>query len=124
MSPPPTDEQQEMQQKMMTYMMAFFALMFYKVAAGLCVYYIISTLWGFAERAMLPKADLDAGPSTEGTPAVLAPVGPDVAPGAIQQSGGKKKGKKKGGKEEEEAPGWASRLANWWNDLLEQARKK
>ena len=50
MTPPPTDEQQEMQQKMMKYMMIFFGLMFYKVAAGLCVYFIASSLWGFAER--------------------------------------------------------------------------
>ncbi len=55
MTPPPTDEQQEMQQKMMKYMMIFFGLMFYKVAAGLCVYFIASSLWGFAERKLLPK---------------------------------------------------------------------
>src|SRR5262249_31988807 len=35
--PPPTDEQQEMQQKMMKYMTVVMALMFYKVAAGLCL---------------------------------------------------------------------------------------
>jgi YidC/Oxa1 family membrane protein insertase len=123
MSPPAVDEQQEMQQKMMTWMMAFFALMFYKVAAGLCVYYIVTTLWGFAERAMLPKAETDVQPGTEGTPAVLAPAMPEGPSGAVPQSG-KKKSKKKGGKEEEAAPGWAARLTDWWNDLLEQARKK
>jgi YidC/Oxa1 family membrane protein insertase len=53
--PPPADEQQEMQQKMMKYMMVFFGLMFYKVDAGLCVYFISSSLWGFAERKLLPK---------------------------------------------------------------------
>jgi YidC/Oxa1 family membrane protein insertase len=53
--PPPTDEQQEMQQRMMKFMMIFFGLMFYKVAAGLCVYFISSSLWGFAERKLLPK---------------------------------------------------------------------
>src|SRR5437764_5593899 len=55
LTPPPTDEQQEMQQKMMKYMMIFFGLMFYKVAAGLCIYFIASSLWGFAERKLLPK---------------------------------------------------------------------
>ena len=55
MTPPPTDEQQAMQQKMMKYMMVFFGLMFYKVAAGLCLYFIASSLWGFAERKLLPK---------------------------------------------------------------------
>jgi hypothetical protein len=53
--PPPTDEQQEMQQKMMKFMMIFFGLMFYKVAAGLCVYFISSSVWGFCERKLLPK---------------------------------------------------------------------
>lgn len=53
--PPPTDEQQEVQQKVMKFMMIFFGLMFYKVAAGLCMYFIASSLWGFAERKLLPK---------------------------------------------------------------------
>src|SRR5205814_1068432 len=60
--PPPTDEQQVMQQKIMKYMMIFFGLMFYKVAAGLCVYFIASSLWGFAERKLLPKKK----PTTDG----------------------------------------------------------
>ncbi len=69
MTPPAMDEQQEMQQKMMKYMMIFFGLMFYKVASGLCVYFIVSSLWGLAERKMLPKVKPQlAGPvpSTEG----------------------------------------------------------
>ena len=53
--PPPTDEQQEQQQKMMKYMMVFMGLMFYKVASGLCIYFIASSVWGFCERQMLPK---------------------------------------------------------------------
>jgi YidC/Oxa1 family membrane protein insertase len=60
MTPPPADEQQEMQQKMMKYMTIFFALMFYKLAAGLCLYFITSSLWGFAERKLLPKKKTDA----------------------------------------------------------------
>ncbi len=55
MTPPPADEQQAMQQKMMKYMMIFFGLMFYKVAAGLCLYFIASSVWGFCERKLLPK---------------------------------------------------------------------
>jgi len=45
-----------MQQKMMKYMMVFMGLMFYKVASGLCLYFIASTLWGLAERKLLPKS--------------------------------------------------------------------
>ena len=44
-----------MQQKMMKYMMVFMGLMFYKVASGLCLYFIASSLWGIAERKLLPK---------------------------------------------------------------------
>jgi YidC/Oxa1 family membrane protein insertase len=63
--PPPTDEQQAMQQKMMKWMMIFFGLLFYKVAAGLCIYFIASSLWGFAERKLLPKKK----PTTDGATA-------------------------------------------------------
>jgi YidC/Oxa1 family membrane protein insertase len=55
MMTPPTDEQQATQQKMMKYMMILFGLFFYKVAAGLCLYFITSSLWGFTERLLLPK---------------------------------------------------------------------
>jgi YidC/Oxa1 family membrane protein insertase len=55
MMPPPTDDQQAMQQKMMKYMMYFMGILFFKVASGLCVYFIASTLWGIGERKFLPK---------------------------------------------------------------------
>ncbi|MCA9248353.1 MAG: YidC/Oxa1 family insertase periplasmic-domain containing protein [Planctomycetales bacterium] len=53
--PPAVDEQAAMQQKIMKYMMVFMGLLFYKVASGLCIYFIASSLWGIAERKMLPK---------------------------------------------------------------------
>jgi YidC/Oxa1 family membrane protein insertase len=55
MMPPPTDDQQAMQQKMMKYMMILMGVMFFKVASGLCIYFIASTLWGLGERQFLPK---------------------------------------------------------------------
>ncbi|MFC1758680.1 YidC/Oxa1 family insertase periplasmic-domain containing protein [Planctomycetota bacterium] len=54
-SPPPTDEQQEMQMKMMKYMMIVFGFMFFRVPAGLCLYFITSSLWAVGERKLLPK---------------------------------------------------------------------
>ncbi len=54
--PEPTNEQAVMQQKMMKYMTMFMGLLFYKVASGLCLYFIASSLWGIAERKLLPKA--------------------------------------------------------------------
>ena len=56
MMPPPTDEQMAAQQRMMKIMMVVIAVMFYKVAAGLALYFIISTSWGIIERRLIPKA--------------------------------------------------------------------
>jgi len=54
--PPATDDQTRMQQKMMQYMMLFIGIMFFKVASGLCVYFIATSVWGVAERKLLPKS--------------------------------------------------------------------
>jgi YidC/Oxa1 family membrane protein insertase len=54
--PPPANDEQAMQQKMMNFMMIFMGVMFYKVPAGLCVYFIASSLWGMGEKKLLPKA--------------------------------------------------------------------
>lgn len=66
-TPPPTDKEQEMQQRMMKFMMMFFGLMFFKVPAGLCIYFITSSLWGLAERKLLPRGK--ATPATTVSPA-------------------------------------------------------
>lgn len=63
MTPPPADEQQAQQQAMMKYMLILFGLFFYKTASGLVLYFIISTLWGLAERKLLPRK---ASPTSEG----------------------------------------------------------
>jgi len=55
MMPPATDDNMRMQQTMMKYMMIFMGLIFFKVPSGLCVYFIASTLWGLAERKLIPK---------------------------------------------------------------------
>jgi YidC/Oxa1 family membrane protein insertase len=63
-TPPAVDEEQKLQQKIMYFMTLFMGVMFYKVPAGLCIYFITSSLWGICERKMLkkpvPKADLPA----------------------------------------------------------------
>ncbi len=53
--PPAADEQAAVQQKIMKYMMIFMGILFYKVASGLCLYFIASSLWGLGERQFLPK---------------------------------------------------------------------
>lgn len=56
--PPPTDDIQAQQQAIMKYMLVFTALFFYKVAAGLCVYFIVGGIWALLERKLVPKPDL------------------------------------------------------------------
>ena len=72
--PPAVDEQTEMQQKMMKFMVVFMAVFFYKVPAGLCVYFICSTSWAIAERKLIKK------PTPQLTPAPVS--GADGKPAA------------------------------------------
>ncbi len=51
--PPPTTDEAAMQQKMMNVMMIVFGFLFYRLPAGLLVYFIISTLWGMGERKLI-----------------------------------------------------------------------
>lgn len=67
--PPPTDEQTAVQQKVMQFMMIFIGIMFFKVASGLCVYFIASSLWSLAERQFLPKPVRAASDAAGGPPA-------------------------------------------------------
>jgi YidC/Oxa1 family membrane protein insertase len=137
MTPPATNEEEEVRNRTMLFMSIFMGLMFYKMPAGLCVYFIATTLWGLTERQLLPKkkkvddtADTVASPAaavgTTVTPAVPAPE--------VRTEGGRKKNKKKnrGRKEENgtEAPakdgqaGVVGRLRQWWREVLKAAEKK
>jgi membrane protein insertase Oxa1/YidC/SpoIIIJ len=110
--PPPTDDQQAMQQKMLKFMTIFFGIMFYKVAAGLCIYFISSSLWGLAERKLLPKKKPPGDwQATAATPAIGAP---------------KDKGKwsKKEKVKETEATTTIDKLKAMWREILKQAEKK
>jgi YidC/Oxa1 family membrane protein insertase len=144
--PPPADEQQEMQQKMMKYMMVFFGFMFYKVAAGLCIYFIASSLWGFAERKLLPKRKAAPGEAppvppanaglfqkalqrleaVRGQPPVPA-VGASVrdTPAAAPTTGSRRKKRRKAGRERTAdgvgtTGGEASQaVRSWWDGVRE-----
>ena len=72
-TPPATDEQSAMQQKMMKYMMIFFGIMFFKVPAGLCIYFISSSIWGIMERKLLPKVEVSLDGSAPADDAAPAP---------------------------------------------------
>jgi YidC/Oxa1 family membrane protein insertase len=78
--PEPTNEQGVMQQKMMKYMTGFMGLLFYKVASGLCLYFIASSLWGLGERRLLKKAKQDGGPGGGGQTVAAKAAPPSRGP--------------------------------------------
>jgi YidC/Oxa1 family membrane protein insertase len=85
-TPPATDEQTKMQQQMMTYMTVFMGVMFYKVPAGLCLYFITSSLWGICERKLLPKPKPGGGESaTVSLPAKSVGTNGSTKPGGRKQ---------------------------------------
>jgi YidC/Oxa1 family membrane protein insertase len=112
--PPPTDEQQEMQQKMMKIMVAVMAVFFYKVPAGLSLYFICSTSWALMERQLIPKPKPGpTGPTDSGQGARL----PDGSgPAANGQGGGGLLGRLKERMEE--------RLAEMQKQADEQSRRQ
>ena len=96
-TPPATDDQTRMQQKMMKYMMLFMGVLFFKVASGLCLYFIISSGWGIAERKLLPKVGTPEEIAEKARERVIR-SGKNPSPrngNARQSAGRKKKGKKK-----------------------------
>jgi YidC/Oxa1 family membrane protein insertase len=137
MTPPATNEEEEVRNRTMLFMSIFMGLMFYKIPAGLCVYFIATTLWGLAERQVLPKKKkVEETPE----PAVASPtasvgttVTPTVPAPEVRPEGGRKKKKKQRGRKEEvsvEAPakdgqaGMVGKLRQWWREVLKAAEKK
>jgi YidC/Oxa1 family membrane protein insertase len=95
-----------MQQSMFKYMMIIMVVMFYKVASGLALYFIASSIWGLVERKLIPKPKLkeDAtekkppGGRGKGVPPKPEPTGPL---GRLRE-----------------------RISDTWKRLLEAAEKK
>jgi YidC/Oxa1 family membrane protein insertase len=110
---PPTNDQEAMQQKMMKYMMVIFAIMFYKVASGLCLYFIASALWSLAERKLLPKNKL----APAGAPAAAVATGVS-RPKPPLSTRGRSRSKSSNG------DGVLQRFKDWWERVLEEAKKK
>jgi YidC/Oxa1 family membrane protein insertase len=114
--PPPADEQQEMQQKMMPWLSGIIGLMFYKVASGLCIYFIVSSLWGMAERKFLPKKQTTTGPVPPAAATIKSPKGP--AGKGPRGKSGKRPVKPR------EPEGAMDKVKGWWSEVLKQAKKK
>ncbi|MEX2175532.1 MAG: YidC/Oxa1 family insertase periplasmic-domain containing protein [Pirellulaceae bacterium] len=89
-TPPATDEQTRMQQQMMTYMTVFMGVMFYKVPAGLCLYFITSSLWGICERKMLAKPKPPGDAKVEALPAKPASPNGSAKAAAAKAAAAKK----------------------------------
>ncbi len=92
-TPPATDDQTRMQQTMMTYMTVFMGIMFYKVPAGLCLYFITSSLWSVVERKLITKPKPPAGTTVASSTTTTAPK--TSGNGAITSSKPAKKQKPK-----------------------------
>ncbi|MCH7728163.1 MAG: membrane protein insertase YidC, partial [Planctomycetes bacterium] len=58
LTPKAQDDQQRSTQRIMMFMTVFIGFLFFKVPAGLCIYFITSSLWGLGERKLLPKPKL------------------------------------------------------------------
>lgn len=67
-TPPALNEEQKMQQKIMNFMTIFMGVMFYKVPAGLCIYFITSSLWGIMERKFITNPKPGAPPASPDVP--------------------------------------------------------
>lgn len=88
--PEPTNEQAALQQKVMKYMMIVMGLLFFKVASGLCIYFIASSLWGIGERKLIGTANLATAAAGSAAPGSGRSVSERNG-----QRGGKRTGKAK-----------------------------
>lgn len=111
MMPPPADEQQRLQRQVMNVMMIFFSFLFFKMPSGLCVYFIVSSLWGIAERQLMPKP----------SPAPAGSSGSDDDGRHSHEQVRQPRDKKPESKPRDTAPGG---LVGWLRDIAEQAKKK
>lgn len=76
MMPPAQNEEEQMRNKMMSYMTVFMGFMFYTVPAGLCLYFIASSLLGMGERHLLKKTMPPIVMKPENTPELIDPNRP------------------------------------------------
>ena len=123
--PPPVDEQTAMQHKMMNIMTIFFAVMFWHVPAGLCIYFVASSLWSIAERLLLATDKLGKKVSSEQAEDESEPAAgknSEKKNGAKRKSGtGSRRRGKQGGAER--SKGFLQRLMEAAEAAKEKAEK-
>ncbi len=106
-TPPPTSDEQAMQYRIMNVMMIAIGFAFYTVPAGLCVYFISSSLWGIIERLLLKK-------SLATHQQAVAEAGADVTPDGTVITVPKQVNNKSDSKAEPKKP-------TWWQQALAAA---
>lgn len=83
MMPKAADPQTQMTQTMMKYMTVFMGVIFFKVPAGLCIYFITSSIWSLFERQLvkrtIPPPNL-AGATAVASPTPELPTSPKSKP--------------------------------------------
>lgn len=110
--PPPADEEQAMQYRMMNFMMIFMGVMFYRVPAALCIYFIASSIWGLGERWLIERLHLaDAPGEAPATTAALATAGAAPTTGSASPA-------------KPDTPEKSSLIGSMWQKLQEAADKE
>ena len=120
--------QQRSMRRMMTFMMIFMGFMFFKVPSGLCIYFIVSSLWGLLERKMLPKRSLELEPLSENEDSPNVPSGSRLnrgnRPGGRGYEVYETRRDKKGRRIVKDAPTPPSSLKQLWREVVERAKEQ
>ena len=87
-TPPASSPEQETQQRVMKFMMVFMMLMFYRVPAGLALYFITSSIWSVSERLLLPKVTAKVGTDEDRGKDSGGPNGDKGGPGPASPGNG------------------------------------
>ncbi len=112
--PKSDDPQVQAQQRMMKFMMIFMGFFFYKMPAGLCLYFIASTTWGILGAKLAREAG-EAGRVGRSSPSSRR--WPQLKPQHDQESGS---GSRPAELVARKKLGWKEK----WNEVLEQAQKQ
>lgn len=113
--PPAADEQQEAQYKMMNMMTLFMGAMFWHQPAGLCIYFIASSMWSIAERKLL-----GTGSMTPKSGASVEVIEPDES----SKSSSKSKARIVAPGENKKPPGFMQKLMDAAQNARNQAEQQ
>lgn len=125
--------QQRMMRRMMNFMMIFMGFMFFKVPSGLCVYFIVSSLWGLLERKMLPKKLTELQPVESIDVGLQSATVPGFTSKKDRQKAFAKTGRNyeiyesrrdRSGRRSAEQDVSKGSLRSWWEELVKRAQEQ